>query len=65
MDVEDSHVGVSPKPSALNNPSVNNVSDDNDSSHPEKPIEGVPNDHYSQGLRFVLLAGAALVSVFF
>jgi hypothetical protein len=53
----------SPKPSALNAPDVNNVGD-SDSTHPEKPVHGMPDDKYPHGLNLVLLAGASIAAVF-
>jgi hypothetical protein len=53
----------SPKPSTLNTPDVNNVGD-SDSPHPEKPVQGMPDDQYPRGSKLVLLAGASIVTVF-
>lgn len=53
----------SPRPSTLNAPDVNSIGDSN-STHPEKPVHGIPDDQYPHGLNLILLAGASIVAVF-
>ena len=53
----------SPKPSTLNTTDMDNAGD-SDSTRPEKPVQGMTDDHYPHGLKLVLLAGASIVAVF-
>jgi len=53
----------SSKPSTLNTPGVNNVSD-SDSTQPENPVQEMTDDQYPHGLKLVILTGASIVAVF-
>ncbi|KIW61815.1 hypothetical protein PV05_01895 [Exophiala xenobiotica] len=53
----------SSKPSTLNTPDMDNVSDTR-SVHPERPTQDMTDDLYPHGLELVLLAGASISAVF-
>jgi hypothetical protein len=63
---EKAAVGVeshSPQSSTSKTPTVNNVGG-SDTVHPEKPVQGMPDDQYPHGMKLVFLAGASIVAVF-
>ena len=64
---EKAAVGVeesdSPQSSTSKTPIVNNVGGSN-TVHPEKPVQGMPDDQYPHGMKLLFLAGASIVAVF-